>query len=82
MKNEIISFFIGVFCCGIGFIAFKLGGCLRNNGDGINSARDKLEGSSDRVDEISGRMSDAQDRIADSLSIIEKIRKRQKKADN
>lgn len=82
MKNEIISFFIGVFCCAISYIAFKLGGGLRNNGDGIKSAREQLEGGSDRVDEISGRMSDAQDRIADSLSIIEKIRKRQKKADN
>lgn len=82
MKNEIISFFIGVFCCAISFVAYKLGGGLRNNGDAIDSARDKLEGSSDRVDEISGRVSDAQDRIADSLSIIEKIRKRQKKADN
>lgn len=76
MLNEIIAFFIGVLCCGIGFIAYKLGGGLHNNRDTIKSAREQLEGSTDRVDEISGRMSDAQDRIADSLDILKEVRER------
>jgi hypothetical protein len=79
VKKIIIGFFGGVICV----FAFILGRKLHNNGNGIDSARDKLKDASSGLDtvsdglkEVSGRIEHSKDTVADCLGIIEKVRKR------
>jgi hypothetical protein len=79
IKKIIIGFFGGVICV----FAFILGRKLHNNGNGIDSARDKIKDASSGLDtvsngikEVSGRIEHSKDTVADCLGIIEKVRKR------
>ena len=88
MKNEIIAFIIGCFTAVCVYIAARIRSHLHNHSDTTDTIRDELNNASgttgdvaDRLEEIEGRLKDSAGTVAESLKLIQQIRKEQKNTD-
>ena len=72
IKAIILGFVGGV----VVVFAFILGRKLHDNGDRIKQAGDELKDAGNGIDSVSDRIKRCQDTVADSLGIIERVRKR------